>query len=204
MLDLASETPDEWVRAAVADLDTILLDHAHCEKKAASTAINLMFRYQESALVRPLAALAREELSHFEQVLDLLGARGVAFRALAPSHYASRLHSAVRRGEPERLLDTLLVCALIEARSCERMKRLADALGPTPEGALYRSLLASEARHFHGYVEMATEAFGRDLARARLHELAQHEASVLLDDEGLLRLHSAVGRRESRVADTRS
>jgi len=196
MLDLASGTSDGWVRAALADLDTIVLDHAHCEKKAASTAINLIFRYQDRpALMQPLSALAREELQHFEQVLDVLRARGVAFRALSPSTYAARLHAAVRKPEPERLLDTLLVCALIEARSCERMKRLAEGLEAgvdVPLGVMYRSLLASEARHFHGYVEMAVGAFGRDVARARLRVLADHEAIVLAADDGPIRLHSAV------------
>jgi tRNA-(ms[2]io[6]A)-hydroxylase len=197
MLDLASETPDVWVRAAVADLDTILLDHAHCEKKAASTAVNLIFRYQtHDALMRPLSALAREELLHFELVLDLLRDRGVAFQQLAPSAYAGRLHAAIRKEEPNRLLDTLLVCSLIEARSCERMKRLADALEPAAEGVMYRSLLASEARHFHGYVEMAIQLFGRTEARARLHALADTEAEALVCVEPVelpLRLHSAAG-----------
>lgn len=205
MLDLASETPDAWVADAVRDLDLVLLDHAHCEKKAASTAINLIFRYQDHpALVRPLAALAREELEHFEQVLGILEGRGVEFRMLAPSAYAARLHAAVRKAEPEKLLDTLLVCALIEARSCERMKRLADALGDAPEGRMYRSLLASEARHFHGYVEMAIDNFGRDVARGRLHALADHEASVLSGEAEPLRLHSAVPARGDVPADARA
>src|SRR5262245_15248420 len=97
MLDLAAPTSPEWLAAALADVDTILLDHAHCEKKAASTAVGLIFRYQDRPeLMAPLSALAREELEHFEIVLGALVARGVPFRPLSPSVYASRLHAAIR------------------------------------------------------------------------------------------------------------
>ena len=129
MLNLATSTAPEWVDRALANLDEILLDHAHCEKKAASTAVSLLFRYPgHAALLPALAALAREELVHFEAVLAQLQARGVAFRHQVPSPYAAALLKAVRPHDPERLVDTLLCMALIEARSCERMKLLADAL----------------------------------------------------------------------------
>jgi tRNA-(ms[2]io[6]A)-hydroxylase len=167
------------------------VDHAHLEKKAASTALNLMFRYpDDQGLMQPLSELAREELRHFEAVLAWLDQRGVAFRPLVPSAYAKELHKGVRRSEPHRLLDTLLCCALIESRSCERMKLLAEAL---PEGALkdfYRSLLESEAHHHALYVDLAIERFGKADALARLAELAAHESDVI---EGLpreARLHS--------------
>ena len=191
MLNLAAPTRPDWLDEARADIDTVLLDHAHCEKKAASTAMNLIFRYvEEPWLMAPLSALAREELAHFELMLTVLDERGVGFRRIEPSPYAARLLKAVRKPEPLRLLDTLLCCSLIEARSCERMKLLAENLEDPRLAGLYRSLLASEARHHHGYVEMAMERFGRDVARARLVELAAHEAEVLATPGPALRMHS--------------
>lgn len=191
MLDLASSTSAEWLAQALAAMDLILMDHAHCEKKAASTAIGLIFRYGHvPELIVPLSALAREELEHFELVVGLLRSRGLELRPMRPSEYAGRLHQAIRKGEPQQLLDSLLVCALIEARSCERMKLLADNLDDPELSAFYRSLLACEARHFHGYVELAYGHFPREVVRARLHELADHEAAVLREPVGALRLHS--------------
>lgn len=191
MLNLAAPTRPDWIDQARADLDTVLLDHAHCEKKAASTAMNLIFRYvEEPGLMAPLSALAREELAHFELMLRVLERRGVAFRRIEPSPYAARLLKAARKDEPLRLLDTLLCCSLIEARSCERMKLLAEHVEDPEIAALYRSLLASEARHHHGYVELATERFGREVTRARLVELAAHEAEVLAAPGPALRMHS--------------
>jgi tRNA 2-(methylsulfanyl)-N6-isopentenyladenosine37 hydroxylase len=191
MLNLASSTDPDWVRRVAADVPTLLLDHAHCEKKAASTAINLIFRYQRRPeLVRPLTTLAREELEHFDQMLDILEARDIPFEVLDPSPYAGRLFKAVRHGEPDRLLDTLLVLSLIEARSCERMKLLSEHLDDPELRALYKGLLASEARHHHGYVELATRFFGREQARARLRELAEHEAAVLAEAPDEVRMHN--------------
>lgn len=191
MLNLAAPTRPDWLEEARADIDTVLLDHAHCEKKAASTAMNLIFRYvEEPGLMAPLSALAREELGHFELMLKVLAERGVSFRRIEPSPYAGQLLKAVRKDEPHRLLDTLLCCSLIEARSCERMKLLAESLEDAKLAGLYRSLLASEARHHHGYVEMAMERFGREVTRARLAELAAHEALILETPGPVLRMHS--------------
>ena len=156
MLHLASSTDPRWAAQAREHLELVLLDHAHCEKKAASTAISLIFRYPERAsLMVPLARLAREELAHFEEVIAALRARGLEYRRLAPSPYAARLMTAVRAHEPARLLDTLLCCALIEARSCERMRLLAEALDDPALVKLYRGLLACEARHFDAYLDLA-------------------------------------------------
>lgn len=191
MLNLAAPTRSDWLAEAAADLPTILLDHAHCEKKAASTAINLIFRYaDQSVLLAPLSALAREELAHFELLLRILDERGIVFRRIEPSPYAGRLMKAARKDEPDRLLDTLLCCSLIEARSCERMKLLAEGLEDPALAGLYRSLLASEARHHHGYVELAGKLFDREQVRQRLTELAEHEAAVLAEPSPALRLHS--------------
>ncbi|RME21086.1 MAG: tRNA-(ms[2]io[6]A)-hydroxylase [Deltaproteobacteria bacterium] len=190
MLHLAAPTRPGWLPHALLYTEEILIDHAHCEKKAASTALNLIFRYVDQPdLVGTLSALAREELEHFERVLSWLSARGIALRRLRPAPYAARLHAAVRKPEPHRLLDTLLVCALIEARSCERMRLLADAL-PDPElAAAYRALLADEARHFTTYVDLARRRFGGDVTDTRLAVLAEHEARCLAEPFAEPRLH---------------
>ena len=143
-------------------------------------AINLIFRYQRRPLLmRPMSELAREELEHFELLLTVLAERGIDFVPLDPSPYAGKLMKHVRQGEPERLVDTLLCCALIEARSCERMKLLSEHLTDPELRELYKGLLATEARHHHGYVELAMEIGGREPARERLRELAEAEAEVL-------------------------
>lgn len=191
MLNLAAPTRASWLPEALDHLPDVLVDHAHCEKKAASTAMGLLFRFpHHGALLRPLSALAREELEHFEQVLDVLDARGIRFQRQRPSPYAGRLHEAVRPGAEDGLLDTLLCCALIEARSCERMKLLAGAL-PDPElAAFYRGLLACEARHHVTYVDLARGLFEEEAVWARLAELAAHEAAVLAEAVYPVRLHS--------------
>jgi tRNA 2-(methylsulfanyl)-N6-isopentenyladenosine37 hydroxylase len=193
MLALASATDAAWVDRALAHLDVVLLDHAHCEKKAASTAINLIFRYQDRpALMAPLSALAREELAHFEEMLAALARRGIAFGRLDPSPYAAELLSVCRPHEPARLLDTLLCCALIEARSCERMQFLADRLPDADLARLYRGLLAAEARHHQAYVDLAraVELFEESEIRARLAQIAAHEATVIARPRAEPRLHN--------------
>jgi tRNA-(ms[2]io[6]A)-hydroxylase len=192
MLRLAAPTDPAWTARAIAGLDEVLLDHAHLEKKAAGTAVTLLFRYPERrALQEPLARLAREELAHFEQVLAHLDRRGVRFRPQRPGPYAGRLHAAVRPDEPERLLDTLLVAALIEARSCERLGLLAEALPGVDAAlaALYRGLLAAEARHHGEYVALALALFPEDAVRGRLAALAACEAAALAAGAPAPRLH---------------
>ena len=180
MLKLASETPAAWTARALAHLDELLLDHAHCEKKAAGVALTLLFQYPERASFQaPLAALAREELSHFEAMLGVLATRAIPFRRQRPSAYAGRLRAAVSPREPERLLDTLLCSALIEARSCERLGLLADALPDTELARFYAALRAAEARHHGVYVELACALAPRETVAARLAQLAVHEAEVL-------------------------
>jgi tRNA-(ms[2]io[6]A)-hydroxylase len=148
MLHLASTTGPDWAPRAIAHLDEVLLDHAHLEKKAAGAAVTLLFRYPEHpALQEPLSELAREELSHFEGVLRHLARRGVPFARQKPGRYPGRLHRAIRSDPQHHLLDSLLVGAVIEARSCERFGLLAEALGDVDAvlGSYYRSLLAAEA-----------------------------------------------------------
>ncbi|MFM2162615.1 MAG: hypothetical protein RLZZ383_2127 [Pseudomonadota bacterium] len=192
MLNLASTTHSSWLAEARQDLPSLLLDHAHCEKKAASTALSLLFRYPEhTALLRPLTALASEELEHFQRMVDLLEERGIPYRKLTPSLYASRLFEAVRKEEPGRLVDTLLTCSLIEARSCERMKLLSEHLDDADLAAFYGDLLASEARHHHVYVDLARQIAPNEDIRGRLRELAAHEADCVArrGDDGA-RMHN--------------
>jgi len=190
MLRLAAETDPAWTACALAFLDDLLVDHAHCEKKAAGTAINLLFRYpQQRFLLEPLSRLAREELVHFEQVLALLDRRGVRFAMQKPAPYAGRLRRETRAAEPARLLDTLLCCALIEARSCERFGLLAEQAPDPGLRDFYRGLLAAEARHHGLYVELALQLAPRTEVEARLEVLAQREAQILSDGPPLPRMH---------------
>jgi tRNA-(ms[2]io[6]A)-hydroxylase len=192
MLRLAAATGPAWARFAADHLDAMLLDHAHCEKKAAGAAVGLLFRYpQRAALQAPLAALAREELAHFEAVLAQLARRGVPFGPQRASPYAGRLHRAVRSQEPGRLLDLLLCAAAIEARSCERLGLLAGAVEDPPLRALLRGLLAAEARHHRLYVELAESSFPPGEVRARLAEVLAREAEAIAAAPAALpRLHA--------------
>ena len=190
MLNLASDTDPRWTRRVLENIDELLVDHAHCEKKAAGMAVQLIFRYTQHAFLHePLSRLAREELCHFEQVLGHLVARGVEFRGLKPSPYAGTLRSEVRTYEPAHLVDTLLCCALIEARSCERFKMLADAIENDVLAGFYRGLLASEARHHQIYLDLAAQLVPEEEVQSRLQELAEYEAAVLRDLPELVRMH---------------
>jgi tRNA-(ms[2]io[6]A)-hydroxylase len=176
------------VAAALADLPTLLLDHAHCEKKAAHTAIQFVFKYPEwPALVTGMSRLAREELVHFERVLKELERRGLAFRPLTSARYAAELFDACGSS----VVDTMLACALIEARSHERFERLVAALGERePElRALYRELAEAEARHGELYVTLAEEAAQGPVA-ARLAELAAREGEIVARPRLPVRMHS--------------
>ena len=181
MLRLQSETPQEWVEQAVTAIEELLIDHAHCEKKAASTAINLIFRYPEYAqLLAPLSELAREELEHFELVLGELRARGWEYRRLKPSAYLKKLMSKVRKAEAEKMLDAFLCCALIEAEAAKDETSL-EAFQEVDMGlaSLYQGLLASEARHHSLYVDLALSIYDQEEVMTRLKELSAHESTVL-------------------------
>ena len=191
MLHLTSDTAPEWLPRAEADLDSVLLDHAHCEKKAAGAAIKLLFSYPHHRFLQePLAELAREELEHFQQILAVLDLRGVRYQTIKPSPYGMALHSLVRRNEPDRLLDMLLIAALIEARSCERFQILADGVADVKLAELYRSLLACEARHHGIYFDLAAQLVAREVADARLDELAEAQAEIISRPCDWVRLHA--------------
>ena len=185
-------TPDEWVRVASDRLPDLLLDHANCELKAASTALGFLYRYPERGeLAQRMSRLAREELRHFEQVRSIMDEMGIPFRRLSASRYAGRLREAVREEEPYRLLDMLLVGALIEARSCERFAVLAPHL-PDNLGKFYSGLLASEARHFEHYIAFAKSECGveEETVEARLAELKALEAELVSEPDPQFRFHS--------------
>lgn len=188
---LKQPTSLAWVEQAIAHLDIILLDHSHCERKAAGVALNLMFRYpSHTHLVRQLTAIAREELEHFEQVNQWLERRGIPLSQLSSPPYAAGLAALIRRFEPDRLLDSLLVSGLIEARSHERLGLLATHC-PEPELAtFYRGLMTSEARHYGVYWLLADTYFERDVVQERLDELAIKESELLATLHPEPRIHS--------------
>lgn len=188
---LQQPTSAAWLEQALANLDAMLLDHSHCERKAASAALNLMFRYpSRERLVRQLTAIAREELEHFEQVNDWLARRGIPLAPLNAPPYGARLKALCRRSEPKRLLDSLLLAALIEARSHERLSLLAHHC-PEPElAAFYDSLVASEARHYGVYWLLADTYFARAPVEERLQELAIAESEILATLHPEPRIHS--------------
>ena len=188
---LRAATPRAWVEAALEDLPTLLLDHANCEKKAASTALALIFAYPEDRPLNiALARLAREELKHFEQVERLMKKLDIAHRRIKPGRYAGELRKLVRTHEPKRKLDLMIVHAVIEARSCERFRLLTRKL---PDGGLrdlYEQLERSEARHFEIYLEFAAREFDAAEIEARVELVAAREAELATAPDTELRFHS--------------
>jgi tRNA-(ms[2]io[6]A)-hydroxylase len=187
-----AKTPDAWIHEACSRLPDLLHDHANCELKAASTALGFIYRYPEKAvLAHRMSRLAREELRHFEQVRKILVEKDVPFEHVSASRYAGTLRKAVRAEEPQRLLDMLIVGALIEARSCERFAALVPHL-PEDLAKFYGGLLASEARHFEHYLNFARAecAVEEDVFDARLKELKELEADLILSPDPQFRFHS--------------
>jgi tRNA 2-(methylsulfanyl)-N6-isopentenyladenosine37 hydroxylase len=186
---LSCSTPQVWFDQAPRHLPTLLIDHANCEKKAAGTALSLLFRYVDKPdLLQRLSRLAREELRHFEQVHDLLVARGIDYVHLSPSRYAAGLMACVRPAEPFRLVDTLLMGAVVEARSCERFAGLAEVV-PNDLADFYRGLLAAEARHFRHYLDLA-ERYAAEPVEPKLRELLTRDAELVTAEDTLFRFHS--------------
>lgn len=189
---LPCATPQAWIDWALEHPEIMLIDHANCEKKAASTALNLMYRYVEHPrLLHKLSRLAREELRHFEQVISIMQARDIAYTQISASRYAGGLRSVVRSHEPGRLVDTLLVGALIEARSCERFAALAPHLDSELR-EFYQSLLRSEARHFTDYLKLAEQLSSAQEVAERLGLLKVEEARLIESADLEFRFHSGV------------
>jgi tRNA-(ms[2]io[6]A)-hydroxylase len=187
---LQAATPERWFEVACDRWRELLVDHANCEKKAASTALSLIFAYAEDLqLTDRLSRLAREELRHFEQVQKLMRELDVPFMRLAPSRYAEGLRRAVRAKEPGRLIDLLICGALIEARSCERFEGLAPRL-PAPLGAFYAGLAHSESRHRELYLRLVDQRAARDEWNERLRTIGAAEAELATASDRMFRFHS--------------
>jgi len=189
---LDSATPEEWLQEASGRLPELLLDHANCELKAASTALGFLYRYPDrNRLAQQMSRLAREELRHFEQVRSIMEELDIPFERQTASRYAGKLREQVRKGEPDKLLDMLLVGALIEARSCERFAALAPRL-PAKLGKFYNGLLASESRHFEQYIAIAKSECDADEQQIekRLDELKAVEAALISEPDTQFRFHS--------------
>ena len=186
---LRCETPDAWLAAAPEHLGLLLIDHANCEKKAAGTALSLLYRYVDHHdLLMRLSKLAREELRHFEQVLGVMRKRGIEYRHLSAARYAGELRKWVRDHEPARLVDVLLVGAVVEARSCERFMRLAPVLDDEL-AEFYRGLCESEARHYAVYLRLAEAVAGASVPE-RVNSLLDLEADLINRPDEAFRFHS--------------
>lgn len=191
MLNLQSESSRRWLRMVDQHLEEILIDHAHCEKKAAGCALNLIFAYVDNeTLCRELKVIVDEEMEHFIMVLDLLKRRGIPFRRQKPGSYGRQLNDLVRKSEPERAIDRLLVASLIEARSCERFDLLRRHVQDPELAEFYHSLFESEARHHTTYVRMARHFGSEDTVRQRLEELSALETEIINRGDPLPRMHS--------------
>ena len=191
MLNLQADTPDRWLNQVDEDLEQVLLDHAHCELSAARTALNLMVAY---VLYEPLTVemtrIINEELDHFHQVMDQLHRLDIDFNRQQPGHYGKRLNALIRNEEPMRVVDRLLVAALIEARSCERFSLLRDHIRDPELAEFYGSLFESEAGHYATYVQLAKDFMPAELVDERLAELGKEEAEIILEGYPRARMHS--------------
>ena len=189
---LRAATPPAWIAQACALPDVLLIDHANCEKKAASTALALMFAYAEDLeLTEKMSRLAREELRHYEQVAKLIGALKIAPQRLAPGRYAMQLRRLVASEEPKREVDLMICGAFIEARSCERFAALAASIGE-PLDDLFRGLHEAEARHYQLYLDLAERAAARAGLKVdeRIAAFAACEAQLITDEDPVFRFHS--------------
>lgn len=193
---LACRTPRAWFDAAPEHLPTLLVDHANCEKKAAGTALNMLYRYVDRCeLLQRLSRLAREELRHFEQVLAMMRRLQIPYQHVPAGRYAGTLRAGIATSEPTRLVDMLLVGAIVEARSCERFAGLVEVL-PEPVRSLYERLVTSEARHFAVYLDLAERVATQPIA-ARLGRLLDMEAQLVTASDEHFRFHSGPPRRST-------
>ena len=185
---LKSPTPKAWIEKALNSLEILLIDHAQCEKKAASSALSLIHRYPHYDLAKILSPLAREELLHFEQVLKLIEKQGFKYKNIKSSKYAQNLYDSSSSNEPQRLKDTLIICSIIEARSCERFFSLAPHL-PSTLKKFYSRLYKAEARHCDLYLDIYSDIFNEDWSH-RLSEIASIESDFINKKDDLFRFHS--------------
>ncbi|MEZ6136509.1 MAG: tRNA-(ms[2]io[6]A)-hydroxylase [Pirellulaceae bacterium] len=191
MLNLQSTSSDRWLAQVDESLEEILIDHAHCEHKAAATTMSLLGSYIDNRdLCQEMTRIVEEELEHFQLVLDILEARGIRFHRQPPGHYGRELNLLVRPNEPERAVDRLLVAGLIEARSCERFSLLAEHVADEELAEFYRSLFESEARHHTTYVRLAKQYADEQEVKKRLFELSAAESRIIGRGNPLPRMHS--------------
>jgi tRNA-(ms[2]io[6]A)-hydroxylase len=189
---LGCRTPDAWIEAALADQETLLIDHKNCEFKAASTALSLIAKYNTHVeLINMMSRLAREELVHHEQVMRLMKRRGVPLRPVSAGRYASGLRRQVRAHEPAKLVDTLVVGAFIEARSCERFAALVPHLDEEL-GKFYHGLLKSEARHYQGYLKLAHQYGDADDIASVVEQVREAEVQLITSPDQEMRFHSGI------------
>ena len=187
---LGARTTQAWVDAAIADLPLIIQDHANCEKKAAGTAMNLLFRYEFSYdLQRKLAQLIREEMLHYEQVLGIMNERGQEWEYLSAGRYAKGMLKHKRTYEPAAMVDVLIIGAFIEARSCERFAALAEVINDERLAKYYRYLLKSESRHFEDYLALA-QSLSEDNIDERVAFFKAVESELIASPDTELRFHS--------------
>ncbi|MDX1474747.1 MAG: tRNA-(ms[2]io[6]A)-hydroxylase [Reinekea sp.] len=188
---LLCATPQEWVDAALNDLPTLLIDHANCEKKAASTAMSMMYKYiDRKELLAKMSKLAREELVHFDQVTKIMYARDIDYTPVSAARYASALHKLVRKEEPLQLIDKCILGAIVEARSCERFAVLIPFLDDEL-AKFYFSLLKSEGRHFRDYLTLA-QLYSDERIEARVEEFLLAEKELIESEDVEFRFHSGV------------
>jgi tRNA-(ms[2]io[6]A)-hydroxylase len=187
---LPCKTPDRWLENALENLQLLLIDHANCEKKAASTAIHLTYRYVDNFdLLNKMSRLAREEMRHFEQVIAIMQRRGITYHQVSASRYASGLRQLMRPEDPHKLVDTLIIGAFIEARSCERFARLAPLLDDELKG-FYLSLLKSESRHYRDYLALARAVSDDSQVDKRIALFAELEQKLIESADTTFRFHS--------------
>lgn len=195
---LLCATPQGWIEEALRphNLSVLLIDHANCEKKAASTALNLIYRYIDyPELLHKLSRLAREELRHFEQVLSIMEKRHIEYRHVSASRYAAKLREEVSSSDPEKLVDTLICGAIIEARSCERFAALAPLLEEDLK-EFYLSLLKSESRHFRDYLKLAqiyidsSDKLSADYLKNKTAMMLEKERELINTSDPEFRFHS--------------
>tara|TARA_B100001250_G_scaffold297966_1_gene259459 strand:+ start:7699 stop:8295 length:597 start_codon:yes stop_codon:yes gene_type:complete len=186
---LPCTTPGEWVEMALLNQDLLLIDHANCEKKAAATAMNLMYRHtKKRELLVKMSQLAREELLHFQQVVEIMSERQVEYIRIGPSRYAKRLRECIEGDDNQKLVDTLIVGAFIEARSCERFAAILPYLDERLS-RFYSSLLKSESRHFMDYLELSRRYANEDINH-RIQKFSEIEADLIMGPDSDFRFHS--------------
>ena len=189
---LCAPTAQSWVAQACTLPEVLLVDHANCEKKAASTALSLMFAYAEDLeLAAIMSRLAREELRHYEQVAKMMGALKIVPQRLAPGRYATRMRRLVSSSEPQREIDLMICGAFIEARSCERFAALGKAID-APLRGLFCGLHEAEDRHYKVYLSLAARAAARASVNLdeRIAAFAALEAQLITSPDPLFRFHS--------------